>query len=322
MKAVRSPLPGDTVVFEPGTYGGYGRRTEWPASGRSRAPIIFIGQSGQARPVILGYNKVSGAHLRLRNLVFKGPTGAVHPTSSQYPTGEEVLIWIAGADDVLSGSEVADGRWHAGIYVDGPGNDRLIGNYIHDNGDFSQAAQANIDHGIYWGSGRGGLIANNLIIHNLAHGIQLYPSGSQVTVEQNTIVDNGKSGVMIAGSANHDTIIDNIVAGNGDNSIRSFEPQGAHNLVENNLVWGNGSGNIGTETRGLKLWHNITAVPQFVGPGDYRIAPCSPAVGRGWRIKSTLNYDFAGASRAARLDIGAYQSPVAPCLIPRAKGKK
>jgi parallel beta-helix repeat protein len=310
------------VVFTPGTYGGYGRRTEWSASGRSRAPITFTGAAGQARPTILGYNVVAASHVRLRNLVFQGPTGRVHPISSQYPTGEEVLLWFAGADDVLSGSDVGGGRWHAGIYVDGPGNVRLIGNFIHDNGDFSRPAQANVDHGIYWGSGRGGLIANNVISHNLANGIQLYPSGSGVTVEQNTIVGNGKSGVIVSGTTNHDTMVNNIVAENGDNSIRSFEPQGAHNLVENNLVWQNGNGNIGTEARGLRLLHNIAANPDFMGVTDFRILPCSPAVGRGLRSHPTLNYDIVGVSRSPRLDIGAYQSPNAPCLTPRNVGKR
>ncbi len=142
-----------------------------------------------------------------------------------------------------------------------------------------------------------------------------------MTVEQNTIVGNGKSGVIVSGSTNHDTIINNIVVDNGDNSIRSFEPQGAHNLVENNLVWANGSGNIGTEARGLRLRHNITLKPQFVAPGDYRILPCSPAVGRGLRTKATLNYDISGVSRTGRLDIGAYQGLSAPCAQPRNAGR-
>ena len=299
-RAARSARPGDVVVVLPGIYGGFGRKTEWTASGTAGNPITFVGALGAARPTILGYNKIEGSHLRIQHLAFIGPSGVVNGS-------EEVLVWILGSDVTLGSSEVAYAHWHAGIYVTASGFVSLIANVIHDNGNFGDPGQGNIDHGIYWDGSNPGLIADNLIVHNQANGIQLYPEARGVTIEQNTIVGNGKSGVMIAGTASNNTVVNNIVANNPDNSIRSYDLGGTSNLVENNLVWNNGSGNIGTSVNALTLVHNISANPRFVGPHNYRLRRSSPAAGHAWQTPAMVPFDITGAPRGQHPAIGAYQ---------------
>jgi parallel beta-helix repeat protein len=307
-KAVSAARPGDTVVLRAGTYAARGDRTNWTASGTSARPISFVGDAAGQRPTILGYNKIEGSHLRIRDLIFQGPTGRVDSPTGPNPDGEEVMIWLVGGDVELAHCEVTGSRWHAGVYVAGAGDVRILANYIHDNGNFDDPAQANLDQGIYWGQGSGGLIADNLIVHNVADGIQLYPDARNVTVEQNTIVGNGKSGVILADNAADNTIASNIVANNVNNSIRSFNLRGTGNVVENNVVWNNGNGNIGTNSTGLTMTGNIQADPRFAGPGDYRLLAGSPAIGRALRTPVMLAYDITGAPRSPHADIGAYQS--------------
>lgn len=99
------------------------------------------------------------------------------------PKGEQVQVWLQGANLELNTSEVRDNAYHAGIYAYKATNARILRDYVHDNGDRTQPNQANLDHGIYFDSGSG-LVANNVIEHNYAHGVQLYPSPHDVSVER------------------------------------------------------------------------------------------------------------------------------------------
>jgi parallel beta-helix repeat protein len=287
-KATSAAQPGQTVVLEPGTYGARGTRTNWTASGTATAPVVFIGDptAGQ-RPTILGYNVLYGSHVQVWNMLFDGPTGSVDAPTSADPTGEDVMLWLTAPGIEIADSEIRNSLWHAGIYLTNADGDKLIGNYIHDNGNPNDPSQANLDHGIYWDDGNGGLIADNLITHNVAMGIQLYPSASNVTVDWNTIADNGKSGLIIAENSANNTIAHNIVANNSDNSIRSWSLTGTGNLVTNNIVWNNGNGNLGTKTDGLTLTANTQTNPDFL-TGTYTPAAQSPATGQAGADESGL----------------------------------
>jgi hypothetical protein len=302
--AVQAAQPGDDVKFLAGVYGGYGIRTDWTAQGSSGAPITF---DGGGHATIRGYNKIVGSHLRVVGFSFRGPTGPVDARTAANPAGEEVMIWIAGGYVEVAHSEVTGSRWHAGIYVSGPGGVRIIADYVHRNGAFGDRAQANIDHGIYWGHGGGGVIADSVIAGNLADGVQLYPDATHVVVEQNTIVGNGKSGILISGRAAHNVVVDNIIAGNRENSVRTYELTGRDNVAENNLVWHNGDGNIGRQAAGLTLRHNLRANPRFVGPHNFHLKCGSPALGKAVRTGASLLYDIDGVSRGRWPDLGAYQ---------------
>ncbi len=307
--AMRDVRPGETLILQPGVYGAVGQALVWARSGTSSAPIVVQGALGLPAPIVLGSTTVAASHLRILHLRFHGPTGSVAPRSGSNPLGEDVLVWLRGGDIELRSCEVSGDRWHAGVYVSGAGNVRLIGDYIHDNGNFARPQEANLDHGIYWGAGRPGVIADNLIVHNLAMGVQLYPAASDVVVAQNTIVGNGKSGVIVAGQAADNMIVDNIIADNGQYGIRSYELSGIGNRVEDNLLWNNATGNVDDAAGALATSGSIVAPPGFRGRDDYALASSSPAVDRATRLPQLPSVDFAGRSRPPRGDLGALQSP-------------
>ncbi len=184
-------------------------------------------------------------------------------------------------------------------------NVRIVGNYIHDNGDRSDSSQANLDHGVYWSSGSG-VVANNVIENNFAYGVHLYPNASGVLVEQNTIVGNDKGGVIIAEAAANNRVINNVVANNALSGIKGYALTGGGNVAQRNVVWANGRNFEGT---GIALSSNIEADPQFVGAGDYRLRSTSPAINAAMPSSSTSS-DYAGKPRTAggATDIGAYEA--------------
>jgi hypothetical protein len=201
---------------------------------------------------------------------------------------------------------------------------RLIADYIHDNGDFGDATQQNLDQGIYFAAGSG-LIANNIIEHNVAYGIQLYPHPIGSETVQNTVVDNGESGILIGsdGSApapSENQVLDNISAGNGWGApaygygIRSGSDHalGSADVVDMNLVFGNATAPLDDPVGGLELGRTLLADPLFLGrsgggPAAYRTSPVSPAVDGA--AGDMQPQDYAGAPRGPdAADIGAYEN--------------
>lgn len=278
-RAVAAAEPGDTVVLRPGTYGAAGEVTRMNRPGSPGDPITFRGDPSAARPRIIGHVRITAPHQRFNHLLFDGPTGRTKAITPENPGGEQVQVSIMGAasglDDVeISDCEVRDSAWHAGIYVDAEADIRLIGNYVHDNGDRSDPGQENLSHGIYWSSGSG-LIAGNVVEHNVARGVQLYPSASDVLVANNTIVDNGKAGVQVGGDSSGVSIVNNIVADNGDRGIRSSGLTGSDNEAVRNLLWANlGDGSV---TDDLPIIETIEEAPLFAD-SSYELESESPAV--------------------------------------------
>lgn len=309
-KSASSARPGDTVVLGPGTYGRRGTSLRIRRDGTPSNPIVFRGAKGQPRPKVLGHVRVDASHVRLERLEFAGPTGQVVERTAANPRGEEVQVWIRGHDVTISGSEVRDNAWHAGVFVTAS-DARIVRNFIHDNGDSRDPRQRNLDHGIYWASGAGGLIADNLIEGNLAYGVHLYPRPAGVRVLQNTLVRNGRAGLILADDTADALVANNIIAFNGDDEITSGLA-GDGNVLANNLFWQNGSGAV-SASDGLADAPKVVADPLFAGPRDYRLSPASPAIRGGARRHATRT-DFEGNPRPAaqRPDLGAFQAGPRP----------
>ena len=310
-KALRAARPGDTVVFRAGSYGARGTTTTADTSGTPTAPITFRGYAGEPRPKLLGHLKITGSHLRFSGFLFDGPTGQVKEIDTENPKGEEVEVAIEGDHVQILSSEIRGSDWHAGIFLSGADDVSIVGNYIHDNGDTDPCCrelQENASHGIYFSSGSG-LIANNVIEHNLARGVQLYKGPHDVIVTENTIVRNGRAGVQVANDTAHSTVANNIVAYNGDTGVRSDSLTGTGNVVINNLAWHNSHGNIGPETEGLKLVDNIEAAPRFLSPTNYRLRSGSSAVdAANASLAVGEDYDRVRRPRGAAPDIGAFEA--------------
>jgi hypothetical protein len=307
-KAISVVGRGDSVFMRAGTYGAINTTTRMNKSGTASAPIVFARYPGDAKPVILGNVKITGSYTRFDGLVFDGPTGRVKTPTSDNPNGEQVEVAVDGATTFgvqITNSEIRDSLWHAGIYLGNAYDVRITNNFIHDNGNRLDPAQANLCHGIYFSSGSG-TIANNLIAHNVARGVQLYPTPRNVVVEQNTIVRNGKAGVQFANDTAGSIAVNNIVAYNGDTGIRSASLVGTGNRAVRNVVWSNAST---SNVTGIAMSGNLTGDPRFLGEADYRLQEASPAVDSAdpsWSMLSDIDGFARPLGRGP--DIGAYEA--------------
>lgn len=246
---------GRTVIVRPGTYGARGTVNLVRSSGAQGAPVTIMGEPGAARPTILGQFRVSGNHVRACGLLFDGPTGPVVNGTASSNGGEDVQVFVYGDDVAIVGCEVRNNKWHAGIYLWDAARAQIVGNHIHHNGDRTDPAQANLDHGIYFGSGSG-LVANNKVEDNVAYGVHLYPQTADVKVANNTITGNGKGGVILAEDVARTEIVGNLITGNRE-GIRSWDLRGSGNVARDNRVFGNWGGDL-VNTKGIALQNNLS----------------------------------------------------------------
>jgi Right handed beta helix region/Protein of unknown function (DUF1565) len=267
-QAVTTAKPGDTVVLRSGTYGALGTTHTMNRAGTASAPITYRGFPGEAAPRILGHFKITASYQRFSGLLFDGPTGSIKTPTTDNPTGEQVQVSIngSGVNGIeISNSEIRDSDWHAGIFLAAGQDIRIVGNYIHDNGNENDPGQANQSHGIYWHSGSG-LISHNVIEHNLARGVQLYQTPTNVTIANNTIAGNGKAGIQFAAGTSDSIAVNNLVVQN-EYGIRTSGLTGTGNVARNNMLWDNSRGDLAL-TDGLSLGENSIANPE-AGAGAY-----------------------------------------------------
>jgi parallel beta-helix repeat protein len=276
----------------------------WNASGRSDAPITLSGYPGEERQVVVKTRlKLNGRWLRLSNLVVD--RNHSYSDFDNACTGH-TNIAVYGDDDELSGLEVRNSNM-SGILLGSGGVDRarIVGNWLHDNGTHS-----NLDHGIYWSSGTGGTVANNLIERSQAYGIQMYPSPSGQTIMENTIVASGygRAGILLDTSGSNIALVNNISAFNTGPGIRvSSTCSGC--FADQNLLYGNsvdydvGSGRV-------QILRTIRLDPRFIDrfAGDYHLMSGSPAVDAaeaGFSMPVDLDGRFRPQGFAP--DLGSYE---------------
>jgi parallel beta-helix repeat protein len=251
--ASEASAPGAVVELAPGDYGAVGTITRLTRSGQAGSPITFIGRAGAAAPRILGQLRIEGEYIEVHHVLLDGPTGRVAATSADNPGGEDVKLWIRGDHAVLAGSEVRGSQWHAGVFVSDADDVRIADNDIHDNGDVGNEAQSNLDHGIYWASGSGEIVGNQ-IARNVAYGVHLYPDANHVTVADNEISGNRRGGVIVAEHASNNTIVDNAISGNRE-GLKTYALDGGGNVARGNRIWANWEADLG-DTDGLALEGN------------------------------------------------------------------
>lgn len=292
---------GGKVVVRGGTYG------EWVTlsrGGSAAAPVTLTAFPGE-RVTLTGRLKVSASFVRVTGLRFVGGTAA-NPS--------DVLVYVSGGDDVeVSGNELTGAAMSA-VYVGDPGDGadrfRFLGNWVHDNG-----SHFNLDHGLYCGTSRGALIANNVFERSFAYGVHLYPDCDGAVVTGNTVVGSGRSGIIVGGessTSDGNVVVNNVVAFNKDYGVRVYwgGPVGSGNVVRGNLFFGNGAGDMagGSLAAGLSLVDNAVADPLFVDRqgGDYHLRPGSPAAAAGV-AGYELPTDFDGHPRGTPSSLGAFE---------------
>jgi parallel beta-helix repeat protein len=297
-RALKSLTAGQTVVVAAGTYG---ERDYTVNSGTASAPITLKAAAG-AKPVITGRLKITNAYFRVRGFKFQG----------QNSLSTDTLIYVSGATHIeISNNEISHST-QSGIYLSGSSDVQILANWIHDAG-----TQAGSDHGVYWDSGSGGLIADNLIVNSRAFGVHLYPNADNIIVANNVVVSSGKSGIIVSGTSGSAssgcTIVNNIVAFSGEWGVRSYYPGPVgSNLVEYNIGFSNPLGDFPSGTAvatGLTFQNNVVADPLFVsGTSDMHVQAGSPAIDSGLAsFAPTTAYDGAARPQGAGADIGAYE---------------
>jgi hypothetical protein len=253
--------------------------------------------------VVIGRLKIASAYLCVTGIRFVGRMPA---------NARSVLIYVSAAHHVEIFKNEIMNAFMSGIYV---GDERdhsedvsIISNFIHDNG-----THANLDHGIYFGYGSG-LIANNLVVHNLAQGIKLAPDAQATIATANTVVGNGRSGVLVGGedksSSNDNLVVNNIVGFNDGWGIRTYweEAAGSGNLAMRNLVFANRAGAFWFPGGGMVERQSIRSDPRFLSASNYGLRAGSPAINRAI-VGFSMPFDFDGRARplGAGPDLGAYE---------------
>jgi chitodextrinase len=306
-KAMATLRAGDTAYLRAGTYEEVTERScdssyntlTWSVSGTSSAPITISGYPSEEHQAIVSTKlKLTGSYLRLTGLVLDRN----HARSSfdLACTGEPNLN-LYGDDIEVNALEIRNSNM-SGIYLNGADRTTITGNWIHDNG-----THRGLDHGIYYGSGVGGMTANNVIERNFAYGVQMYPGPVGQTIVHNTISGSGKAGMILSGARDL-VIANNISSWNAEQGIRTGGNGCVGCLAEENLLYGNSSDYY--LPLPLEIISTVHADPFFVDRAarNYHLRSDSPAidVGQAGRSAAT-DFDGRPRPRGAAPDIGAFE---------------
>jgi hypothetical protein len=284
---------GQTGCLASGAYEGFTTRAG-DSHGGPGAPLTITSTNLQAPATISGRvvtmpgaDYLTFSHLHFTDAGTDGPSvtiGSAHTTW----TDDDVT-----APQTICFETTGGGAW-------GPAEDTLIErDRVHNCGRPFQCAEDSVPcnlpptngyfiHGLY-DMGIRTTARNSYFYENGSKGV-LLRGGSGAVIEHNVIDGNG-SGVLFGDLApTGDTVRWNIITNSrgvcgGCNlyfGIWTFGSLGAGNSAVNNDIFGNVSGNIGSQS-GLTLAENIEVDPKFVDPAqhDYTLKPDSPVLGYG-----------------------------------------
>ena len=302
-RALASLRPGDTALVRAGTYT---EPVTVRRSGKPSATISLRAYPGE-QPVLTGQVKLTNRWFRLSGFLLRGGTAA---------NPDDVPLYISGADDVWVTRNTITGSATSGIFVGDEGPDpsdrvRIIGNRIQGNGD-----DRSFDHGLYFGHGSEGLVANNVVSGNAAYGIQAYPDCDRALFVGNTIVGNGRAGIIVGGNdeiaSERNRFVNNVVAFNREVGIVSYweGPTGKGNSATANLAYGNPDGGIGGPA--LAVSRTVSGDPKFVSRarGDFHLLPASAAIDRALtEVGPKADFDGRRRPQGAESDLGAFERP-------------
>ncbi len=243
-------------------------------------------------------------------------------------TGPGVMgVYITGSNDRIIGNHVhnmassgcaAGGGILNGNY-NGASNVDIIGNVVHDIGNYTQPCPSL--HGIYTAN-PGGHIWNNIVYRNQGWGIHTWHAASQNNISNNTVVNNGYGGILVGAGdgswVNSGSVVTNnlvyqngLMPGGNGYGIEEYGNTG-HNTFQNNFVSGNGPSDWLFQN-GDSASGTMTGNPAFVGyqqngsNNDYHLQASSPAIDKGTTLDAP-SYDISGGARnQGAIDMGAYE---------------
>lgn len=225
------------------------------------------------------------------------------------------LIENNSALDYLSGG---------GIYVNGGGQARIVGNVIRNNRApvegggiaFFNSSEARVENN---------LIVGNSLTYSSSEGGGVYwlvPSGSRGPyLVNNTIANNvaaAGSGVFADGFDAAARVVNNLIVGSpGSSALEcgTFNDPNPAIVQHNNVVASGGPAYAGLCAAANGVQGNISQAPLFIAVGDYRLAATSPGIDAGDNSLVTEALDLTGAVRivdgdvsgGAQVDMGAYE---------------
>lgn len=291
-RAADLAVPGTTVHVLPGTYVEAVNITR---SGTSNARIQFVSDAHWAAKVT-GDGTTSDAFMvRQADYVdivgFEVTNESGYQGIELYGSNDRALgnhvhnVWAHGCTDSLGG---------AGINSSNPsgGGNEIIGNVVHDIGDFAHGCAS--VHGIYIANAHN-TAQNNFVYRNQGWGITSWHKATDNVISNNTVFNNDVGGINTGANDgvtdDRTTVANNIVVFNGTNTsnlrygIGQEASNGPHNQYVNNLVYGNRPADLNVHVGTVS--GTITANPATIfvnytgdGSGDYRLRPGSPALGR------------------------------------------
>lgn len=320
-RAATLAKPSTTIHVAPGTYA---ENVRSQVNGTAMARIRFVSDTKWGAKLV-----GSGTEAMWRNdadyteiigfdITGSGRLGILNNASNTLMAGNHVHdLAVSGGCTGSGGAGIVNGNYSAA-------DCDIIGNVVHDIG---VPGACNGVQGIYHSNLRGH-VYNNIVYRASAFGIHLWHAANNVMIANNTVFANGDAGMgggIVVGDGDapggvvldHTKIINNIVVNNLRSGISQYcyageSCIGPNNTVANNLIHGNGGGNVITLRVGTAI-DTIAADPLFVnyqanGTGDYRLQSMSPAIDHGIAVSApTTDIDFFPRPRGAAVDLGAYE---------------
>ena len=320
--------PGDTVIFEDGTYnlGASGGTGDWfiSSGGTSGHPVTYVAQhKWQAKLVGHGSGDgttvvgMAGGYTIVKDFDITGPNAngfnlTTNGTAASYNQviGNYIHDMVTPCNG-NSGAGVTAGS--GGNNYAGVGHESVIGNMI------VNLVAAGGCPGGHQASGIAmmlpyGTVANNIVI-NCGDAIEAWHAATNTVFFGNVVLNSGRGLSMGAGDApgsitNDNSLVQNNIVINGSGpAIIETGGTGTHNVYKDNLVFG---GNTSIQlSNGLQATGTVNKDPMFVNnsgtaSGDYRLQSSSPARGTGLALAGIMT-DYQGVARpqSGATDIGA-----------------
>ncbi len=195
---------GNTIVLEPGTYApfhvprGYGGTSDHPT---------VIKSLNKWQAVIDGTNYPTREGVSSESNWQKDP---IH-YNTNYVTFDGLKVVNAGRIGMNLGGNrnVVENCWVTGSKLSGIGEFGHKGTIIRNNLIENNGTSTQLDHGIY-ASGRGLVVSGNVVRHNSAYGMQLYPHFRNSTVSGNLVYGQESHKDVVFSGANN-TVTNNIL---------------------------------------------------------------------------------------------------------------
>jgi hypothetical protein len=189
-------------------------------------------------------------------------------------------FYSGGHDNIWEGNIIENNagfgiQLYDGYNFGGVNNNIIRNNIFRSNGFIRQFGAMTLWHGT------GNLVYNNLILNNY-DGISVGRNQSGLQVYNNTVVGN-------------------------NNGIYTSYNTSLNTIIRGNIVWQSGDIHDGVPGVGTVQDHNLVGVnPLFVSSSDYHLQTGSPAINTGVCF-SAVPTDYAGTTRTAPCEIGAYE---------------